>query len=54
MRVEVGGVECEHIRREFELGNGGLRNCHLRLRQGMLGDLLRYPMKSLPAEGGAR
>ena len=50
MRVEVGRVEGEHIRGKFEPGNCGLRNRHLRLLQGVLRDLLCYPMKSLPAK----
>src|ERR1039458_4990001 len=54
VRVEVGRVEGEHIRGKFEPSHRGLRNGHLRLLQGVLSDLLRHPMKSLPAERRAR
>src|ERR1039457_2019971 len=54
VRVEVGRVEGENIGRKLEPSHPGLRHRHLRLLQGVLGDLLRDPMKSLTAERRAR
>ena len=52
--VEVGRIEGEDIGRKLEPGHRSRRDRHLRLLEGVLGDLLRYPMKSLTAERGAR
>ena len=54
MRIEVRGVEREHVRAEIEAGNGRLRDRHLRPLQIALGDLLRHAMERLPAERRAR
>ena len=54
VRVEIGRVEGQHIRRESESRNGRLGNRHLCLFQSLLVNLLGYPMKRLTAEGRAR
>jgi hypothetical protein len=50
VRVEVGGIERQHIRRKLEPPHRRPREGHLRRLQLLLGHLLRQPVKRLPAE----
>jgi len=48
VRIEVGRTEGEDSGRKLEPGHRSLRDRHLRLLEGVLGDLLRYPPDHSP------
>ncbi len=52
--IEVRGVEGDHVGRQLEPGHRRVRDRHLRLLQLARADLLRHPMRRLPAERRAR
>jgi len=54
VRVEVGGVECQHVGRQLEALDGGAGNGDLGILQLRRRDPSGQPVKGLPGEGRSR
>jgi hypothetical protein len=54
VRVKVGGIERQHVGRQFEVPDGRAGDLDLRLLQVLISDLRGQPVKRLPGESRGR